>query len=240
MFDVGRPATAICAGNNQAISIDIDDSNGGLKLTFCALLQFELDGKFNADGLLNEFEESLDLSVAGDFNLFGALAFGCEINVVSNGLAAPPDVTINFDPITAQLYVDGGLEAVVSFGMLEAFGNIQANLTGDFGIAYCPSCDGTYDDPDPNSDSNYTQLSNTSSFYLKNVAGYSVSGGVGIRADIPGLEITTGLEFGIEDTNVFDQTPAVVTLPDAQALRDSIKFTPELAVGMLRLVDAVS
>ena len=221
-------------------SIDIDDSNEGLKLTFCALLEFELDGKFNADGLLNEFEESLDLSVEGDFNLFGALAFGCEINVTSNGLALP-NVTIDFDPITAQLYVDGGLEAVVSFGMLEAFGNIQANLTGDFGIAYCGSCDGTYDDLD----SNYTQLSTNSSqiessFYLKNVAGYSVSGGVGIRADIPGLEITTGLEFGIEDTNVFDQTPAVVTLPDAQALRDSIKFSPELAVGMLRLLDAVS
>lgn len=227
VFNVGRPSSPICEGNDKAISIDIDDSNE-LKLTFCSLLQFDLSGSFDAGGLLNEFEESLGLSVTGDYDLFGAFTFGCEI------IVTPINVAINFDPITAQLYVDGGLEAIVSFGMIEAVGTASAKLNGEFGLAYCNNCNGDYGDPD------YFQTSTNSSFYLKREAGYSVFGGLGIRAEIPGLEIETGLDFGIEDNNVFDDIKPNVTLPDAQALLDSIKFSPQLAVGMLRLMDAVS
>ena len=135
VFTVARPDGAICEGNDRAISIEIDDSEG-LKLTFCSLLEFELDGSFDAKDLLNEFEDSLSLSVGGDFTLKGAFTFGAEIHVKSLN-----DVDISFDPITAQLYVDGGLEATVQFGMIEAFGSANAILTGDFGLAYCNCTD---------------------------------------------------------------------------------------------------
>ncbi len=38
---------------------------------------------------------------------------------------------------------------------------------------------------------------------------------------------------------VYDSTPPNVTTPSAQALLDSIKFSPQAAVDMLRLVDAM-
>ena len=65
-------------------------------------------------------------------------------------------------------------------------------------------------------------------------------GTLGVRTEIPGVEIDTGLQFGIADDNVFDQKAPAVTLPDASAIRDSLKFSPQMAVGMLRLMDAVS
>ena len=231
VFNVERPDGAICEGNNQAISIDIDDSDG-LKLTFCSLLEFDLSGSFDAEGLLNQYEDSLALSVTGDYNLIGAFTFGCEIVVTRQEESI--DVNINFDPITVQLHVDGVLNTTVSFGMIEAVGSADAKLSGDFSLAYSPSNNKTETDPD------YLQTSTDSSFYLKREVGYSIFGGLGIKTEIPGLEIVTGLEFGIEDTNVFDKNGAVVTLPDAQALLDSIKFSPQMAVGMLRLVDVVS
>ena len=200
-----------------------------MTITLCALLEFDLSGSFDADGLLNEFEDYLSLSVSGDYNLMGAFTFGCQLVV-----KALNDVSIEFDPMTAQLYVDGGLEAVVSFGMIEAIGSASASLSGDFGLVYCSDCSGTH------SDSDYIQASENSTFYLKREAGYSALGGLGIRTEIPGVSLETGLEFGIADTNVFDDEPATVTLPDAQALRDSLKFSSQMAVGMLRLVDAVS
>ena len=229
VFNVIMPTDAYCAGNDRALSVDIDDGNDGLTITLCALLEFDLSGSFDADGLLNEFEDYLGLSVSGDYNLMGAFTFGCQL-VVSDSF----DVSIAFDPMTAQLYVDGGLEAVVSFGMIEAVGSASAALTGEFGLLYCNDCDETY------SDSDYIQTSTNSSFYRKREAGYSALGGLGIRTEIPGVSLETGLEFGIADTNVFDNETAIVTLPDAQALRDSLKFSPQMAVGMLRLVDAVS
>ena len=84
------------------------------------------------------------------------------------------------------------------------------------------------------------KINNSSSFYLKREAGYSVLGTLGVRTEVPGLEIDTGLEFGIADENVFDEEAPVVTLPDVAAILDSLKFSPQMAVGMLRLMDAVS
>ena len=230
VFNVIMPTDAYCAGNDRALSVDIDDGNDGLTITLCALLEFDLSGSFDADGLLNEFEDYLSLSVSGDYNLMGAFTFGCQLVVNSSSF----DVSIAFDPMTTQLYVDGGLEAVVSFGMIEAIGSASASLSGDFGLVYCNDCNGTY------SDSDYIQTSTNSSFYRKREAGYSALGGLGIRTEIPGVSLETGLEFGIADSNVFDDLAAIVTLPDAQALRDSIKFSPQMAVNMLRLIDMVS
>ena len=232
LFDVGRPADAICAGNDKAISIDIDiDASEGLTITFCSLLEYELDGSFQADGLLNEYEEEgLGLSLQGDFKLYGALKFGSQINVTPN------QVTIDFDPISAQLNVAGGIDAVVSFSLLEAVGNVNAQLNGEFALAYCTDCGDSYD-----GSSTYTRLNDTSKFYLRNEVGYSILGNVGIQTAISGLELATGLEFGVDDSNIFDRTTSVVvTLPDAQALQDSLKLTPANALFMLRVIDGVS
>jgi hypothetical protein len=40
------------------------------------------------------------------------------------------------------------------------------------------------------------------------------------------------------DNNIFDDIGPSITYPDSQALRDSIKFSPQNAVNMLALVDA--
>ena len=46
-FDVVRKPDLICAGNSQAISIEVDDSvANAVTLKFCSLLEFELDGSF--------------------------------------------------------------------------------------------------------------------------------------------------------------------------------------------------
>ena len=239
LFDVSRPADAICAGNDKAISIDIDiDASEGLTITFCSLLEYELDGSFRADGLLNEYEEEgLGLSLQGDFKLYGALKFGSQINVIPPvSLMALPQITIDFDPISAQLNVAGGIDAVASFSLLEAVGDVNAQLNGEFALAYCTNCGDDYD-----GSSTYTRLSETSNFYLRNEVGYSILGNVGIQTAISGLELATGLEFGVGDSNIFDPTTSVaVTLPDAGALQDSLKFTPANALFMLQVIDGVS
>lgn len=56
-------------------------------------------------------------------------------------------------------------------------------------------------------------------------------------AEVPGVQIGTGLALRINDDDVFDSTPPVIKSPDVQALRDLIKFSPENALVMLRLID---
>lgn len=51
------------------------------------------------------------------------------------------------------------------------------------------------------------------------------------------MSIDSGLRARIKDTDIFDEDPPTVTLPDTQALLDSIKFSPQNAVDMLRVVD---
>jgi hypothetical protein len=43
--------------------------------------------------------------------------------------------------------------------------------------------------------------------------------------------------MSIADEDVFDKDPPEIILPNVQALLDSIKFSPQNAVDMLRLVD---
>lgn len=56
-------------------------------------------------------------------------------------------------------------------------------------------------------------------------------------AGMPGIPSTAGLEISIVDEDVFDEDPPVITYPNMQALLDSIKFSPQNAVDMLRTVD---
>ena len=235
---VTRPGGKICKGNDKAVSVDVTDDSDTLTLTFCSLLQYDLSKAFSADDLLADFDEGfLDLSLEGGFDLSGALTFGAQISVKKNIVDLDP--TINFDPITIQLAVDGGLKTVASFGMIEASGDAGATLTGDFGLVYCPSPDCT-ENEETFDGVEYNRTSNSSSFYLSRNVGYDIKGGLSIGADIPGLEVETGLTFGLKDDNVFDDISVEVTLPDSQALKDSLKFSPKKAVKMLRLMDVVS
>jgi len=237
-FTVARPGGKICKGNDKAVSVDVTDDSDTLTLTFCSLLQYNLSKAFSADDLLADFDGGfLDLSLEGGFDLSGALTFGAQISVEKN--ISNPDPTISFDPITIQLAVDGGLETVASFGMIEASGDAGATLTGDFGLVYCPSPDCT-ENEETFDGVEYNRTSNSSSFYLSRNVGYDIKGGLSIGADIPGLEVETGLTFGLKDDNVFDDISVEVTLPNSQALIDSLKFSPMAAVKMLRLMDVVS
>ena len=101
-FKIVRSDALICEGNTQAISIDIEDGDE-LVITFCSLLEFKLEGDFDASGLLDSIEDKgLMVDVTGDFALEGSLMFGAQITV-GNG------ISIEFDPITAELGVDGGV-----------------------------------------------------------------------------------------------------------------------------------
>ena len=50
-----------CIDNDRAISIDIDNPSGGLEVTICTFLDFEVEGQLSADGLLDNLEESISL-----------------------------------------------------------------------------------------------------------------------------------------------------------------------------------
>lgn len=65
-----------CNGNDRAISIDIDSSGGGLEITICTFLDFELEGELSADGLLAELEESISLELDAGYVLKG-VSFLC-------------------------------------------------------------------------------------------------------------------------------------------------------------------
>ena len=79
-----RPRDLICSENTRAISIDIDYTDDILIFTFCSLLAFDLDGKFNADGLLDSSEQlGLKVDPKGQFSLKGALMFGARLTIRS-------------------------------------------------------------------------------------------------------------------------------------------------------------
>ena len=52
------------------------------------------------------------------------------------------------------------------------------------------------------------------------------------------MTLDTGLVLHIADVNMFDDIPPTVTKPDSNALKDLLKFSPENALVMLRLIDS--
>ena len=66
--------------------------------------------------------------------------------------------------------MSSGLDASVTFGLIEATAVGDLSLNGLLEVAYCTDCGDTYAD-------GFDRLSETSSFYVQNVAGYSLSGG---------------------------------------------------------------
>ena len=83
----------------------------------------------------------------------------------------------------------------------------------------------------------FREISNSSSFYFSGLFGYDLQSSVSLSSDVPGLTLDTGLVLHIADVNMFDDIPPTVTKPDSNALRDLLKFSPENALVMLRLID---
>lgn len=219
-----------CLNNDKAISIDIEkDASGGIEVTICTFLYFEIDGVLSADGLLDELEESISLEIDAGYALKGALSTGIKITVAS--LTESP--SIEFDPIIAQLFLQSDLSGSASLGLFEATLSGNAALQGQFSLAYCTTCNGTYPSD------NYTTAAEDSSFYYNRLIGYSLDGALELSSGMPGVEV--GMEVGISivDDDVFDDVSPLIELPSAQSLLDSMKFSPQAAVNMLQLVDAM-
>lgn len=242
IFALNRSEDLICAGNDRAISIDIDFTNTSkLDITLCSFLSYKLEGRFDADGLLDEYSDandvlglgSLDLNVNGDYEVFAALSFGARLTVSrnDNGLSA----TVSFDPITAEIYVDGSLQSDISFGLIQAGGDADVLLEGRAEFMWCPNedCDTLYPER------GLEQVNSAPSFFYSAEIGYNISAGVGLSAfgSVPGLEIAEEFTFEVADDNIFDDVAPVVDYPKFDALLDSFKFTPQRAVDMLRLLD---
>lgn len=230
-FIVTRPSGAICEGSDRAISIDISRNGlSSLNLTICALLEFELSGSYDATGLLSAVEDNFDVDLSGSFQLKGSLMLGAKLLVKKNNTDGKISVDIEFDPISTELSVLGDLDATVSLGMVEAAGEGQVNFYGKAELEYCPSCNGTH----PRT---FQRVSDSSSFYFDRLFGFNLDSSISLSAEVPGVEIDTGLALSIRDDDVFDDNPPVITPPDFQALRDLLKFSPKNALVMLRLID---
>jgi len=81
-------------------------------------------------------------------------------------------------------------------------------------------------------------ISNSSSFYFSGLFGYDLQSSVSLSSDTRGVTLDTGLVLHIADVNMFDDIPPTVTKPDSNALKDLLKFSPENALVMLRLIDS--
>ena len=220
-----------CANNNKAVSIDIIDiASGGLEITICTFIDYELEGQLSADGLLEELEESISLDLDAGYVLKGAFSAGIKITVTS--LTESP--SIELDPIITQLEMQSSLSGMASLGLITATVSGNAAMQGNFSLAYCPDCSGTY-----SPDDNYERAGGNSSFYFSRLIGYNLDGALELSVGISGVEVGVGVGISIEDDDVFDDDPPAIQLPDAQSLIDSMKFSPQTAVNMLQLVDAM-
>ena len=211
-----------CAGNDKTISLDITDESGVLEIAICTFLEFELEGEFSADSFLDGVEEYIKLQIDSGFVLKGAFSTGIKITVAS--LTELP--SIELDPITTQLYLQSDLLGSASFGLFTAAVSGNALLRGQFSLGYCSVCNGTYPSE------GYQQAGENSSFYYSRLVGYDLEGGLELSAGAYGVELDIFRDkIQIQDNDVFDDTPPLIQLPDVQSLRDSIKFSPQGAVG---------
>lgn len=210
-----------CNQNDKAISLEINDESG-LVIQICTFLDFELEGEFSAEGLLEEVEDYVKLELDAGYTLKGALSTGVKITIPS--LTESP--VFELDPIIAQLYLQSDFSGSASLGLLTATVTGDALLQGEFKLGYCPSCNGVYPGDD------YERLSDTSSFYFGRHLGYFLDGGLQLSAGMDGInELGAGVEISVEDANIFDEEPADIQLPTAQSLVDSMKFSPQNAVS---------
>lgn len=213
-----------CNGNLKAIFVDIyETDDGGLEFIFCTLLDYNSEGVHSADGLFDNLEESINLELESGYVLKGALSTGVKITVQS--LTEPPIVEL--DPIMIQIYSGSDLSGSASLGLFTSTISGSASLQGSLSIGYCTVCDGVYPTE------GYERAGETSSFYFSHLIGYRLDGGLELMAGIEGAALGVGVRLGIEDENIFDDNPADIQFPDAQFIKDSVKFSPENAVSKL-------
>lgn len=80
-------------------------------------------------------------------------------------------------------------------------------------------------------------ISESSSFYFSGMFGYNLQSSLSLSSDVLGVTLDTSLVLHIADVNMFDDIPPTVTKPDSNALNELLKFSPENALVMLRLID---
>jgi hypothetical protein len=210
-----------CNGNNKAISLDINDAPGGLEITICTFLEYELEGVLTTDGFMDQVEEYISLKLDSVYVLKGALSSGVKVTVAS--LEESP--LVELDPTTIQLYLKSDPSGLAQLGLFTATVTGDVSLQGRLSVGYCPSCDGTYPLED------YEQVGENSAFYLSQLVGFDLDLQLELLAGMPGAQLDIGAGLRITDDDIFDDKPHVVQLPDAQVLRDSMKFSPQKAVS---------
>ena len=211
-----------CNGNTKAISLDIDDKSGGLDITICTFLEFELNGQVSTNGLLDYLDVSIGFELDSGYVLKGALSTGIKITVTS--LEESP--LLQLDPIFMQLNMQEGISGSANFGLLKATISGDALLEGQVSLGYCTSCNGTYLSDD------YQKADKNSPFYYSRNIAFDVDAGLELSASAYGVELDMARDrIRIKDDDAFDEIPPSIQLPDAQSLRDSIKFSPQNAVS---------
>ena len=150
----------------------------------------------------------------------GAFSAGIKVTVTSLSEAS----VIELDPITTQLYMQSDLTGTANLGLLTATVSGDASLRGEFKLGYCPFCEGVFPLDDSYEQARY------SSFYFSRLIGYNLTGALELSQGIPGVVVGAGAGIlGIEDGDVYGDSPPMIQLPNA--LLDSIKFSPQTAVG---------
>jgi hypothetical protein len=219
-----------CNGYDKAISLDINDTPGGLELTICTFIEYELEGVLSTEDLLSGLEESVALELNAAYVLKGALSTGIKITVPS--LTELP--SIELDPITLQLHLLSDPVGSASLGLFAAALSGTASLQGQFSLGYCPSCNGKY------SSDQYYQVNEDSAFYFSRSVGFDMDLELEFLAGMPGAHFNIDAGIRILDDDVFDEVPPVIQLPDTPVLRDLTKFSPQNAVGKSCLSHIIS
>ena len=225
-LNIFKPPTVLqwnnCNKNDKPFFLDIQEASGtGLEITICVFLAFELERELSTDDLFDEIDEYIELEFDTGFVLKGAFSAGIKMTVFS--LTEP--MQIELDPMLTQLYMQADASGSASLGLFSATVSGNAELLGEYNIAFCPACAGEYQEQD-----GYRQASEGSSFYIYRLVGYDLDGELEVLTGIPGTESTTGA-IGIEDNDVFDDISPNITLPDTQFLRDTMKFSPQNAIS---------
>lgn len=177
-------------------------------------------GELSANGIFDEYTGSISLDIDSGYILKGAFSTGVKITVTS--LTELP--VIELDPITTQLYMQSDLTGTASLGLLAATVSGDASLRGDLQLSYCSDCQGSFPLD------GYEQAGD-SSFYFSRDIGYNLDTAIGLSAGMPGVVVQAGAGIKIKDDDAFDDSPPMIQLPNVQALLDSIKFSPQAAVG---------
>ena len=100
---------------------------------------------------------------------------------------------------------------------------------GEFEFLYCSNLSCYYD--------GYEQWKQSNLYFSRSLS-YLLEGSASLGAELPGLEVESGLTVSIEDLEVFDDVAPVVKMPSLSDFDGLIQFSPANAVALLRLIDS--